>query len=378
MYGSETPINLTSSLERRQTGEWQYGCTLPNTTRWPYPKENGTCEWLWQVDSCLWVRVGGSDIRWLPGDEDDDGGQYDIHRFLNEYNATWRMLDSAPWQCTVDLESAGSHPDNGGCATIGGIKHRFASHRELEVLLWRSIQEHFGEALNAEKPQDDLPIRGQDWDGDRQWRRGWIDTDFRIRAGLPMRHERIVKNQPVRFTLYRGSDGHPYFTHEVQIYNTEGLDLQAVLTAEVSVEGAFFREDKLLLPVPVEGVAPVIYETIGAWGILTGAMERWERVGQYRVLWAQELEHPYTYVLRHTVRCGLWQEYEEASGANRQIPYAYIAKIIKHLAPDGYGPARKATIQKVRTYFQKHGYSTARSAKVSVDELIEKLASEGE
>ena len=85
------------------------------------------------------------------------------------------------------------------------------------------------------------------------------------------------------------------------------------------------------------------------------------------------VEHPYTYLLRHATRCGIWSEFEEATGTARQIPYTEIARALRHITSDNAGHVGGATIKKVRDYFQSQGYRSAKSTKVSVDELMEKL-----
>ena len=376
MSNNMAPVNLTYFLDWRQAGEWQYTCTLPASLQWPFRKEDGTCEWLWQMDSHLWIRTGGSDIHWEDEDYDaePEGRPRDIFLFVNENNAAWRRLDSPPWRCAVDLGPAGTGPDIGGLVVADdGEKTPFTSYVEMERVLWRSMQNHFRLALDVDLPQDDLPSIGHDRGNDWDWRRSWIDADFRTRARLPARREEVTRAMPVRFTVYLGSDSHGYFTHEVQAYDTEGVDMQAALTAEISVRGAFFRDGRLFLPVPGEKGVTQTYEGISAWGVMAGAMDRWEKAGLYRVLWSEGIEHPYTHLLRHATGCGVWSGFEEATGAARQIPYTEIAKVLRHITPDSAGHVGRATAKKVRDYFQSQGYRTAKSAKVSVDELMEKL-----
>lgn len=374
------PIDLTSYLEWQQTGEWQYTCTLPARFRWPFQKENGAFEWLWQMDSHLWVRVGGSHVPWGDDETDteSDSESNEFIRFVNEDNAEWRRLDVPPWYCTVDNGPAGTHPEVAGVVIDGGDKTPFASRRAMERLLWRSMQDHFRAALESDAPQDDMPIIGHDRETDWQWRRSWIDAEFRGRAGLSARRQPGARTSPIRFTLYQGSDGHCYFTHEVQVNDTDGVELQAVLTAEVSADGAFFRDDKLFLPVPGVTRGNPVYEGISAWGVITGALDRWDRAGLYRVLWSQGLEHPYTYLLRYASRYGAWRQFEEATGTERQIPYGEIAKLLKHMVPEGTGLPGRPTVKNVKDYFQRQGYRTARSTKVSVDELMDKLGPQNE
>ena len=375
MTGIAAPIDLTSYLEWQQTGEWQYTCTLPVWVPWPFQKENGAYEWLWQMDSHLWIRVGGSHMPWggNEADTESDSGSSEFIPLLNEDNAEWRRLEVPPWYCKVDNGPAGTHPEVAGVVMDGDDRTAFASRRAMERILWRSMQDHFRAALESDTAQDDMPIIGHDRETDWQWRRSWIDAEFRGRAGLAGRREPGIMAGPIRFTLYQGSDGRAYFTHEVQVRNTEGVGLQAVLTGEITAEGAFFRDDKLFLPVPGVASGKPVYEGISAWGVMTGALDRWERAGLYRALWSEGLEHPYTYLLRQASRFGVWRQFEEAIGADRQIPYREIARLMRHMAPEGTGLPGRPTVKNVKDYFQSRGYRTAKSTKVSVDEVMEKL-----
>ena len=375
MTENAAPENLTYFLEWRQTGDWQYTCTLPAWIRWPFRKEDGAWEWLWQMDSHLWVRAGDSDISWEDDEYDTEAGEWprDFIFMVNENNTAWLRLSAPSWRCQVDFGQAGTHPDFAGFVISGDEGIPFTAYAEMEQLLWRSMQDHFRAALDVDEPQDDMAIMGHERESDWQWCRGWIDAEFRRRARLPGRREQRTGAGPIRFTIYRGSDGHWYFTHELQACDTIGIEMQAVLTAEISVEGAFSRDDRLFLPVPGKRGLAGTYESISGWGVMTGALDSLEKAGLCRVLWSEGMEHPYTHLLRHATRCGIWSEFLEAGGVARQIPYTEIAKVLYHMVPDGEGHICRPTGKNVGEYFKSQGYRTARSRKVSVDELIERL-----
>lgn len=67
---------------------------------------------------------------------------------------------------------------------------------------------------------------------------------------------------------------------------------------------------------------------ISAWGILTGALERWEQQCQWSVIKLEETEHSFTIVLPHTVKHRVWLQFEEATGAGRLILYGQIASVL--------------------------------------------------